>query len=450
MLFRIFSSIVIDMISRRRFLGYSIAGALAAGGCRPPVIGRNAGDSPRCQPCNEFLSNRPHDKSHLLGYPVNLNTPPEAFFEWRKKLNATGMGCFAFNNVGNPFAKETIPYNSHDYEKALILRFARLYAFRATNAWGFLSHSGTDSNMHGMYIGRTILHGSSGVWPKCYFTKEAHYSVQILTDLLGMEAVHVRTRPDAGMDCTDLREKLSQHAGHPALVVATIGTTFKGGIDPIDCIRESLKGRPHYIHLDAALFGGYLPHTPGAELLWQTVSETGDANRYDSIAVSCHKFFGFPSPAGLFITTRSNYESFSTYYNDIHNPEYIGHVPGTITCSRDGVKPGEFYYFSQDEALAIQQTDAQKILSNTDFLLREMKTHYGHLQPMRANDLSNTIYFRCPARSVVNKYSLATMHLTEEDDVQEYAHVVVMPHAGVDVLEEFLTDLQHEPVPVTG
>ena len=32
--------------------------------------------------------------------------------------------------------------------------------------------------------------------------------------------------------------------------------------------------------------------------------------RYDSIAVSFHKFFGYPSVAGLFITGRATFESF--------------------------------------------------------------------------------------------------------------------------------------------
>jgi histidine decarboxylase len=69
--------------------------------------------------------------------------------------------------------------------------------------------------------------------------------------------------------------------------------------------------------------------------------------RYDSIAVSCHKFFGFPAPAGLFITTKSHFDEFNELFSQIHNPEYIHHVPGTITCSRDAVKPAEFYFFSK-------------------------------------------------------------------------------------------------------
>ncbi|MGR9000193.1 MAG: pyridoxal-dependent decarboxylase, partial [Gammaproteobacteria bacterium] len=353
---------------------------------------------------------------------------------------------FAYNNVGNPFKASPIPYNTHGFERELILRFGKLYAFPPGNTWGFLSNSGTDSNMHGMYMGRTILKGRTGVLPKAYFTKEAHYSIQILRDLLGLETIFVETLPDGGMDPNDLRQKLADNPSHPALVIATIGTTFKGAIDHVDRIQEALKGYPSYLHLDAALFGGYLPHTSHAREVSYQLPSNPAAVRYDSIAVSCHKFFGFPAPAGLFITTQNHFDEFNELFSRIHNPEYIHHVPGTITCSRDAVKPAEFYFFSSPSAMAKQAEDAQSILQNTAYLLDQMQTHFSHLQPTRVNDISNTLYFRKPSNRIVKKYSLATMHLEENRQKQEYAHVVVMPHASRQILTEFLTDLEKDSV----
>jgi histidine decarboxylase len=385
-------------------------------------------------------------KNLLLGYPINMNTPPEDFFAWRQQLFDAGIGTFAYNNVGNPFKDSAIPFNSHDFEQELILRFGKLYAFPPGNTWGFLSHSGTDSNMHGMYMGRTLLKGRTGVLPKVYFTKEAHYSVQILRDLLGLETVFVATRPDGGMDPNDLRQKLADNTSHPALVVATIGTTFKGAIDQVDLIQDALKGYTSYLHLDAALFGGYLPFTSHAgEVSYQSKSTPALA-RYDSIAVSCHKFFGFPSPAGLFITTKSHFDDFNELFSQIHNPEYIHHVPGTITCSRDAVKPAEFYFFSTPSAMAKLAEDAQSILQSTVYLMEQMQAHFSYLQPTRANDFSNTIFFKKPSDRIVKKYSLATMHLEINHKKQDYAHVVVMPHANRKVLTEFMTDLDKDSV----
>ena len=431
------------MLTRRRFLSYGGAGVLAiSADCRPQNINWLLNQ----EDVSSNLNLSPADraklkklKNLLLGYPVNMNTPSEDFFAWRRQLLDAGINTFAYNNVGNPFKDSVIPFNTHDFERELILRFGKLYAFPPDNTWGFLSHSGTDSNMHGMYMGRTLLKGRTGVLPKAYFTKEAHYSVQILRDLLGLETVFVETLPNGGMDPNDLRQKLADNPSHPALVIATIGTTFKGAIDQVDRIQEALKGYPSYLHLDAALFGGYLPFTAHAgEVSYQSSSI---AARYDSIAVSCHKFFGFPSPAGLFITTKSHFDDFNELFSQIHNPEYIHHVPGTITCSRDAVKPAEFYFFSTPSAMAKLAEDAQSMLRNTAYLMEQMQAHFSYLQPTRANDLSNTLFFRKPSDRIVKKYSLATMHLEINHQKQDYAHVVVMPHANRDVLTEFMTDL---------
>jgi histidine decarboxylase len=285
------------------------------------------------------------------------------------------------------------------------------------------------------------LKGRVGIMPKCYFTLEAHYSIQILRDLLGMEAVLVNTLPDGGMDPGDLERQLAANRNHPALVVATVGTTFKGAIDDLDGIQRALQGHAAYLHLDAALFGGYLPHTPYFRAVLHQSEGGAGARRYDSIAVSCHKFFGFPAPAGLFIARKTDYDEFKGFYSRIHNPEYIGHVPGTITCSRDAVKPAEFYFFSTPEALAKQAEDAASVLRNTEFLLAQMQADFSHLLATRASPASNTVYFKRPGDGVVKKYSLATMQLRNGRNPQDYAHIVTMPHADQNILSEFLADL---------
>ena len=324
----------------------------------------------------------------------------------------------------------------------MIRQFGRLFDFPASDTWGFVSHSGTDSNMHGMYMGRTLLTNQTGLVPKVYFTREAHYSIQILRDLLGLETVLVDTGSQGDMDMEDLSRKLADNAHLPALVVATIGTTFKGAVDDVDKIREKLKGHVSYLHVDAALFGGYLPYTKHApEVRFRNGSHV---SRYDSIAVSCHKFFGFPSPAGLFIARKSLYDKFIETFRQIHNPEYLQQVPGTITCSRDAVKPAEFHYFTSPTARTRQAEDATLILKNTGYLLDEMRNHFPQLSATRANDMSNTVYFKTPGAAVVSKYSLATMRLNVDEVAHEYAHVVVMPHVDQHILSDFLTDLEHD------
>jgi glutamate/tyrosine decarboxylase-like PLP-dependent enzyme len=434
------------MLTRRRFLGYGGVGMLAfSRGCQPSIFQQSVYGAEVSADGLQDKARLKHVKNRMLGYPINMNTPPTEFFAWRKELFEAGIDAFAYNNVGNPFKESPIPYNTHDFECEIIRKFGKLLAFPPHDTWGFLSHSGTDSNMHGMYLGRTVLKGRTGLLPKVYFTREAHYSVQILRDLLGLETVMVETLPDGGMDPRDLAQQLAEHAKVPALVVATVGTTFKGAIDNIDRIQEKLAGHPSYLHVDAALFGGYLPFTPQAAVVFYQSGKVADSGRYDSIAVSCHKFFGFPSPAGLFITKQSLYDEFNKLFSKIHNPEYIHHVPGTITCSRDAVKPAEFHYFTTPPALVKQAEDAKLILENATHLLDQMQTHFSRLSATRANPLSNTIYFRHPGDAVVKKYSLATMRLNVDNKPKDFAHVVVMPHVSREVLTEFLTDLEKRP-----
>lgn len=432
--------------TRRRFLAISGAGlAVGVTGCRPFMtdewqISDNTGN----------LSGSTHkaaiarNKQLFLGFPINMATPPSEFFSWRKELFETGINQFAFNNVGNPYLDSPIPFNTHDLEREVVERFAALYAFPADDNWGFVSHSGTDSNMHGMYMGRTLLTARTGLMPKVYFTREAHYSIQILRDVLGMESIQVETLPDGGMDSADLARCLAVNSDRPALVVATAGTTFKGAMDNLDNIQHALQGLESFVHLDAALFGGYLPHTGFATEIMHENSAQSKTPRYDSIAVSCHKFFGFPSPAGLFITRKKRYQEFNEQFSRIHNPEYIRHVPGTITCSRDAVKPAEFHFFSTDSAFTRQSADAGLMLKLTGELHEQMQRHLPQWQARRANDASNTVYFKKPSAWIVKKYSLAIMELATASGSANYAHVVVMPHVTEQVLSEFLADLESD------
>ncbi len=423
---------------RRTFLGGAAAGLMAA--CYPAGSRSRTPTKPVTAPQLQAMAKLPGQKQLLLGYPINLATPPEEFFAWRRELAQVGIDQFAYNNVGDPFEHSHIPFNSHPLERELIMRFATLYRFPTDDRWGFLSNSGTDSNMHGLYMGRTILQTRTGVMPKIYFTAEAHYSIEILADLLALDRIYVETHPDGRMDEAALAERLAEHPDHPALVVATIGTTFKGAVDSLDAIQAQLAGRESYLHLDAALFGGYLPHTEFADELAQQAPNSG-VPRYDSIAVSCHKFFGFPSPAGIFVTTRSIFEEFLARFASVHNPEYLLQVPGTITCSRDAVKPAEFLFFSSDAAFARQRADTKQILANTDYLLEQMQTQLPELNPVRADPRSNTIYFERPSDAVVSTYTLATMDLVRDGSHVPHAHVVVMPHATREVLDRFLSDL---------
>lgn len=435
------------MFSRRQFIAStSLLTAASAGLCRPTAT--SAGEDTAATPTSpdmvaaQYVARRranleAKDPRVFLGYPANMNLPARGFMDWRRELESVDIGRRSSNNVGDPFYDRGT-FGAHMLEADLIERFASRYRFPTSGAWGFVSNSGTDSNMHGAFIGRTLLLERTGIEPRYYYTREGHYSIQVIGNLLGLKAVPVDTKPDGSMNTADLGKKLAANRDAPALVIATLGTTFKGAIDDLDAIQRQLKGVESYLHLDAALFGGYLHAT---DYLRDFEQQGPGGARYDSLAISCHKFLGYPGIAGLFIVGREDFERFRRAFARVHDPAYISHVPGTITCSRDHVKAAECHYYCTAGSLEQQSKDAALVLANAAYLQGEMMNHFPDLHPSRFDKRSNIVYFDHRFdEQLKKKWMLATIHPTP-DHPRALAHVVVMPHASRELLNDFLEDL---------
>ena len=91
-----------------------------------------------------------------------------------------------------------------------------------------------------------------------------------------------------------------------------------------------------YRHVDAALFGGYLPFTEHSQMA------SHETMRFESIAISGHKFFGIDSPSGLFLCTRDVYDNQADF-----NVTYLNGNMRIINCSRDAVQPLKFWWLIQ-------------------------------------------------------------------------------------------------------
>lgn len=110
---------------------------------------------------------------YCIGYPVCRYPNVSGFGEWYAK---TGLCDIAVNNAGNPFDGEQLLLNSTAIEREVITAFAPLYGIPAGKEWGFITNSGTDGNMHGIYFGAKKLKKETGMLPIVYISKEAHYS----------------------------------------------------------------------------------------------------------------------------------------------------------------------------------------------------------------------------------------------------------------------------------
>ena len=368
------------------------------------------------------------ERSMTLGYPGNNDIRLEEFYRWYTGNNLESM---IINNAGDPFEEGDHTLSSLDFEREVIQYFAPKYGFDGNDLWGIVTMSGTDGNNHGIYFGVNYLKRKTGKMPVVYVSDEAHYSNYRLCDLQHLEVRLVKSDSMGRMVPDSLEEVLDPT--RPCLIVYAMGSTFKGAIDDqkaLDDVLARHEGMAVYRHVDAALFGGYLPFTEYKDLVDRR--KTG----FDSISVSGHKFFGIDSPCGLFITTRDVYDNQSTY--DI---SYLNANMRMINCSRSGIEPLKFWWLMKTVGDEGWTEQAARIFENTRYLKSELK-RIGW--PYWNNEYSNTVIFRRPSAKVVRKYNLAC----GEDAAfgGKLSHVVVMQHVTKDSIDRLIADLRNETI----
>ncbi len=362
-------------------------------------------------------------KTNDFGYPVNHNTQLEEFYAW---FAESGLGGMTLNNAGDPYDIRAGRLNTLPFEREVVDFFAPHYGFSSNEVWGFVTFIGTDGNNHGIYFGAKHLEKKMGQRPILYVSDAAHYSNLRIADLQNLDVVLVPADVHGRMIPEELDKALVP--GRPALVVYAMGTSFKSGIDDQAALNAVLAAHPDievYRHVDAALFGCYLPYTEHRAAVDRRVQP------FDSIAVSGYKFFGMDEPAGLFLTTREVKES--------QAPGEASRLPKnmpTINSSRSAVSPLKMWWIVHRTGEAGFAEQAAGMLERAAWLKGRLDAMGwpAWLEPM-----SNTVYFKRPPAGVVRKYDLAQ----DRDDRLggDLSHIVVMQHVTRERLQGFLDDL---------
>jgi len=359
-----------------------------------------------------------------FGYPVNEHSALADFYQW---YVSSGMHAVNLNNAGDPLTDHPWNMSSQAFEREVLEFFAPLYGFEKDRFWGIVTHSGTDGNNHGIYFGAKYLYNRTGKMPVVYVSDEAHYSNLRLCDLQNLEVRLIKS-DDMGRMIPDELDKALDHT-RPVLMVYAMGSTFKGAIDDMDALNAVLDKYPDltvYRHVDAALFGGYLPFTSYKDMV------NYKKMRFDAIAVSGHKFFGIDSPCGFFLCTRETYDNQNNF-----NVTYLNGNMRMINCSRDAVQPLKFWWLIQTVGYDNWAKQADQMLECTAYLKQELE-RIGW--PCWTNTYSNTVFFRRPAKEIVLKYNLAQGY--DERFGGELAHVVVMQHVTKEKIDLFIQTLQ--------
>jgi tyrosine decarboxylase / aspartate 1-decarboxylase len=194
---------------------------------------------------------------------------------------------------------------------------------------GHLTSSGTMANLEALWMAGQLEPGKRVVG-----SEQAHYTHQRISGVLRVPYGSVAADSCGRMDLNALEAELRK--GDVGTVVATLGTTAIGAVDPLDRIL-SLRGRYGFrVHVDAA-YGGYFILIPEEldEPARRAFAAIGEA---DSIVIDPHKHglqpYGcgcvlFRDPAlGRFYKHDSPYTYFTS--KELH----LGEI--SLECSRAG------------------------------------------------------------------------------------------------------------------
>ncbi len=132
-------------------------------------------------------------------------------------------------------------------EKEVVARLATMFGF--PQHLGHLTSSGTIANLEALWVSREI-HPDRGI----AYSSDAHYTHSRMCQVLRMEGVSVAVDDVGRMDLDDLERVLA--TGQVGTVVATLGTTGLGALDPLPQIIELARAHNARVHVDAA-YGGF-------------------------------------------------------------------------------------------------------------------------------------------------------------------------------------------------
>jgi len=197
---------------------------------------------------------------------------------------------------------------------------------------GHLTSGGTVANLEALWVAR-----QNQPTTKVLASAQSHYTHQRMSEVLGMEFGAIGADEHGRMDLGQLEQalKILAAAGRTATIVATMGTTGMGAVDPLHDILELAGVYGARVHADAA-YGGYFKLC--------ALNEAGDEaafavlGRADSVVIDPHKHGLQPYGCGavLFKNPKEGkfYKHDSPYTYFTSDQLHLGEI--TLECSRPG------------------------------------------------------------------------------------------------------------------
>jgi len=211
-------------------------------------------------------------------------------------------------------------------EKEAVAEIAGMFGWK--NFLGHLCSGGTMANLEALWVAGQLQPGK-----KILASEQAHYTHGRISGVLQLPFESVPCDAQGRMDVNALAKRLGR--GDVGTVVATMGTTATGSVDPLPEILALRAKHGFRIHADAA-YGGYFVLTENlGEDAERAVARIGEA---DSIVIDPHKHGLQPYGCGcvLFRDPEAGrlykHDSPYTYFSSAEL--HLGEI--SLECSRPG------------------------------------------------------------------------------------------------------------------
>jgi len=211
-------------------------------------------------------------------------------------------------------------------EKEAVAEIASMFGWKTF--LGHLCSGGTMANLEALWVAGQVRPGK-----KIVASAQAHYTHHRISSVLQLQFESVPVDSRARMDLDALRQCVER--GDVGTVVATLGTTATGSVDPLPEILQLREKHGFRVHADAA-YGGYFGLVGNlAEHAQSALSRIAEV---DSIVIDPHKhglqpygcgcvLFRDPLVGGLY-----KHDSPYTYFSSAEL--HLGEI--SLECSRPG------------------------------------------------------------------------------------------------------------------
>jgi tyrosine decarboxylase/aspartate 1-decarboxylase len=211
-------------------------------------------------------------------------------------------------------------------EREAVAEIAAMFGW--TDFLGHLCGGGTMANLEALWVAGQLQPGK-----KILASEQAHYTHKRISGVLQLECESVPVDARGRMDVDALKDRLA--VGDVGAVVATMGTTASGAVDPLPDIRALRERYGFRVHADAA-YGGYF--TLAQNLGDHAKTAFARITEVDSIVIDPHKHGLQPYGCGcvLFHDPRVGrlykHDSPYTYFSSAEL--HLGEI--SLECSRPG------------------------------------------------------------------------------------------------------------------